>query len=287
MVDEPFLLLHGIQDRYNALYKDNIEVLDKADVPIASIGGSGQTYLGNLLIEAGANYADPYIERLGADGSSTPEPAYDEYRNHLSGALQKSMQLSYLSSPFTSVRFFKTHLEPAFFVDTSVEGVWLLIRDPRDSLYSWFNFRRNFAKDPLDLLAADFTEWLQRPGPTGKNRLDDWADFYTHWETMAQNLSSVAISRFEDLKLGPVDELMFGLSRFGIEVDRDRLTAAVQKSEFDNMASHERKNGGLSSARIMRKGQPYEWKTWMTPATQKLFSEHRITDVAYTFGYAV
>lgn len=289
-MDQVYYLLHGLQDRYSALYQDNIGKLGDQDVLVASIGGSGQTFLGNILIELGVNYVDGYTEALLENGSSEPVAAYADYRERLSGTRTRDRSVTN-GFAGTWPRFVKTHLTPEFFAGRPLRGVWILARDPRDALYSWYQFRVNVAKDPLDILAAGFEDWVaERPGPTGLSRLDDWADFYRRWNNAREELPVSATSTFEALKADPVSSVRRGLGAFGISVDTAQVAAAVERSDFSAMREHERaqqqaRGGTGEGGRIMRRGKPNEWLEWMTPSLSERFREKRIASVAADFGY--
>ncbi|MTD54265.1 sulfotransferase domain-containing protein [Amycolatopsis pithecellobii] len=273
MTEKIYYLLHGLQDRYSALYQDNIARLGPHDVVVASIGSSGQSFLGNILLELGLNYADPYTEALSEDGTSAGVPAYADYRDRLP---------AHEPAELTWPRFVKTHLTPEFFDHRPLLGSWILVRDPRDALYSWYRFRTEFVRDPLDQLATSFDDWLCRPGPRGLDRIDDWADFYDRWSRWSPR--RCAISTFEDLKQNLVPTLTEGLRTFGIAADDARLESAIRRSSFDAMRGHERRYGG-AGAGILRRGRPHEWKDWMTPSTMKHFTRDTIAPVAARFGY--
>lgn len=290
MSEKVHYLLHGVQDRYSALYQDNIAEMGDQDIAIASIGGSGQSLLGNILLELGLNYADPYIDSLSADGTSAPVPAYADYRSRLSATDRYGRHEGDTDKPRWP-RFVKTHLTPDFLAHRPLLGAWILTRDPRDSLYSWHKFRTNFAKDPLDLRARTFEEWLEQPGPTGVSRLEDWATFYDTWDKARNTFRRTAVTTFEDLKYDPVPALRKSLGDLGIEVEKADLVRAVERSSFENMRAHEEKhpdNSGrdpMTRTRIMRSGTPNEWQGWMTPGLYRKFSTGKIADVAHRFGY--
>ncbi|MFD4192636.1 sulfotransferase domain-containing protein [Amycolatopsis thermoflava] len=275
MTDKVFYLLHGLQDRYSALYQDNIARLGPRDVLVASIGSSGQSYLGGILAELGLNYADAYTEALREDGASEPVSAYDDYRERLAtpGAPRRLWP-----------RFVKTHLTPRFFTGRPLLGVWILVRDPRDALYSWYRFRTEFVRDPLDRLATSFEDWLCRPGPTGLDRLDDWADFHRRWLCGAGHLPRSAITAFEDLKRDPLPTLRAGLRAFGLSIPDSDIAAAVLRSDFQTVRRRERDQGGDGPG-ILRRGQPEEWRTWMSPSTADLFGRAHVAALARRFGY--
>ncbi|QLJ03413.1 sulfotransferase domain-containing protein [Streptomyces sp. NEAU-sy36] len=290
MSEKIYYLLHGIQDRYNALYQDNIEKLGPQDIAVASIGGSGQSLLGNILLELGLNYADPYIDSLHTDGTSSPVPAYAEYRSRLA-ATDRSSWNDQEHSRKRWPRFVKTHLAPDFLAPRPLLGAWILIRDPRDSLYSWHKFRTNFAKDPLDILAGTFEQWLEKPGPAGVSRLDDWSSFYDAWDHARGRFQRSTVTTFEDLKNDPVPALCKSLEDLEVDVKESDLVRAIERSSFDTMRAHEeqrsRAKGDTSATntRIMRSGTPNEWQGWMTPGLQQKFGTGKIAEVARRFGY--
>jgi hypothetical protein len=282
-------LLHGLQDRYSALYQENLKNLTPQDVPIASIGSAGQTYLGNLLLELGLNYVDAYTEQLHQDGTSSPDPAYSSYRSRLSGTVARDRDCSSNSSNLWP-RFVKTHLAPSFFEDTELFGAWILVRDPRDALYSWYRFRTGFVQDPMDLLAEDFADWLDRPGPIGLDRITEWADFYRSWRETTAGMPHSAVTSFEALKTDPAATLRRALHAFGVEVQDTALDSAIRNSDFDRMRSHEQRGSKRAQdgkqAGIMRRGRPNEWQEWITPELSEYFAREPMDQVAGDYGYA-
>ncbi|MCF3120440.1 sulfotransferase domain-containing protein [Streptomyces arenae] len=283
-------LLHGIQDRYNALCQENIGRLGEKDILVASIGGSGQSFLGNILLELGLNYADAYTETLNTDGTNTPEPAYADYRSRLAATTKHD---GHTAAPKRLwPRFVKTHLTPEFFSARPLLGAWILVRDPRDALYSWYNFRINFAKDPLDIRAGSFERWLDQPGPNGVSRLDDWAHFYHQWAGAQETFQRTTVTTFEDLKTTPVASLHAALEGLGVEVSGADIQRAAENSSFAVMRTHEGKQdeptrGAHESPedRIMRKGVPNEWETWMTSSLRSKFSTAPLSSTARRYGY--
>jgi hypothetical protein len=156
------------------------------------------------------------------------------------------------------------------------------VRDPRDALYSWYRFRTEFVRDPLDRLAAGFDDWLCRPGPTGADRIDDWVDFYGSW--LGDETVPHAVTTFERLKKEPVGALREGLRVFGLTAGEEQLERAARDSSFDAMRRHEQERGG-SGAGILRRGRPGEWREWMTPKTLELFRRDAMVALARRFGY--
>lgn len=283
-------LLHGIQDRYNALYRENINRLGNQDILVASIGGSGQSFLGNILLELGLNYADAYTEVLNTDGTTAPEPAYADYRSRLAATAKRDGDTALPKRRWP--RFVKTHLTPKFSTERPLQGVWVLVRDPRDALYSWYNFRINFAKDPLDLRAGSFEQWLDQSGPTGVSRLEDWGNFYDQWADAREDFQRTTVTTFEDLKTAPISSMRAALEELDVEVPEPDLLRAVENSSFTAMRTHEgeqheaaRDTHDASKARIMRSGTANEWKSWMTPSLQEKISAMHLSGAARRYGY--
>jgi hypothetical protein len=76
-------------------------------------------------------------------------------------------------APRCGPRFVKTHLFPQEFAGREFAGVWLLVRDPRDALYSLYKFRRDFADVPWEQVPDTFQQFLHAPDYTGHRPVDD------------------------------------------------------------------------------------------------------------------
>ncbi|MDQ1013647.1 sulfotransferase domain-containing protein [Streptomyces afghaniensis] len=263
--------IHGLQNRFTALHRRNISRLDKHDVVVASFGGAGQSLLGNTLGELGLNYVDAYSKscyqtarpvprtptRTSAPGcrhrtAGCSEPGCRHRTAGCSDAAQRRI------TPWH--RFVKTHLPPRYFSSGPLLGAWVLVRDPRDALYSRYRFRIGYAKDPWDMAAGTFGSWLARPGPVGLTPVDDWSHFYGQWWEATQQFPSAAVTRYEDLKADPLGTLPAVLRKFGVDISQKRLAEAVDNSSFTAMSAHEARTAGSkaqaeSGERVMRRGK--------------------------------
>ncbi|MFH8293303.1 sulfotransferase domain-containing protein [Streptomyces sp. NPDC018059] len=282
--------LHGLRDRISPLHEANISVLGDRDVPIASFGGAGQSLLGNVLLELGLNYADAYTERLLPDGTSRPAEEHTQWRQRLAASHTKDSVHALPPSRCRWPRFVKTHLTPNYFTSRPLLGAWVLIRDPRDALYSRYRFRVEYAQDPADIAAGSFENWLRLPGPAGLNPIEDWNHFYDSWLVASFGKQPHAVSRFEDLKTEPSETLRRALQKFGITPEPIDVLAASERSSFSAMRAHEEHNSGPETShrptqRIMRKGKPGEWREWITPELMDLFAPTRT--VAGRYGYRI
>jgi hypothetical protein len=267
------------------LHKSNLTLLGRNDVIIASYGGSGQAFLANLLLELGFNYVDPYTEKLHVDGSTSIPPEHVEYRQRLevrrSGGGVRPWP-----------RFVKTHLFPGYFVKTPVlQAVWLLVRDPRDALYSWYRWRRDFAQEDWDEVDGSFPTFLEQPDKSGYRPTDDWASFYTEWMTYATERGSAPhIVRFEDLKQDSLRTLSASLATVQLAIDEAEVKRALDNSSFESMRAREDRAAARlsrleSSGRVMRAGKVGGWREWITPPVSQSFTTEHLTSVAAQLGY--
>ncbi|MGC5345722.1 sulfotransferase domain-containing protein [Streptomyces sp. DT24] len=279
---------HGLRDRISDLHEENIAVLGDRDVVIASFGGAGQSLVGNILLELGLNYVDAYTERLSPDGTGRPVEEHAEWRRRLAASHTKDSAHASGRRPWP--RFVKTHLPPGHFGDRPLLGSWILVRDPRDALYSRYRFRVDYAQDPADTAAGTFENWLHRPGPAGLKPVDDWNHFYDTWLDATAVHRRHTTTRFEDIKAAPSTTICRALREFGVMARPQQVAAAVERSSFTAMRAHEERNSGSESApgrqqHIMRRGKPGEWREWMTPRLMTCFSAPRTRSVAARFGY--
>ena len=186
----------------------------------------------------------------------------------------------------------KTHLPEAEFTALTFRGVWLLVRDPRDALYSWYRYHRNFAQADWERVPDSFREWLSQPFFAGPAPVENWTAFYRGWWERAVECRSRVVTRFEDLKQAPLETIAKALHELDVEVPGGDLRRAVARSTFEAMRRHEEAtvvSGGSDQpqARIMRKGKVGEWKEWMTPELRTYFSGAELRSAAGLFGYGL
>jgi Sulfotransferase domain len=262
----------------SSLYRSNLGALSENDVVIASYGGSGQALIGNILAEAGLNYADPYTEVLRPDGS-TMSPAFTSFRRRLAALHERD---TVGGSPQPGPRFVKTHHLPEVHEGCRFDAVWLLVRDPRDALYSWYRWRLDFAEEPWDHVDGSFDDFLRGPDHTGRSPVDDWCAFYAEWGRRAG-----LVLRFEDLKERPLETVREALATLGLEAGDDTLRRAIERSTFDSMRRHEERVAGAGEGRLMRAGKVAGWRDWMTPELARHFSGAELRAVAKRFGYLI
>ncbi len=255
------------------------------DVIIAGYGGSGQALLGNILVLLGMNYVDPYTAELNADGTSRGRPGNAGYRARI--ATQNGSDRGTVAPASLAPRLCKTHHFAPVFDDVRFGGVWILVRDPRDALYSWYRWRLSFAEEDWDRLPAgeEKETFFLEADHTGRTPIEDWARFYDQWEHSPEERQVArALTRFEDLKSDPVPTVADALARFGLHPPRRHIEEAVAGSTFDAMRAHEDRHA-KGAGRIMRQGRVGGWAKWMTGELAAHFAKEPIVSTAGRYGY--
>lgn len=280
--------------RMSELYRRNIELLGGQDVLVASHGGAGQSIVGNMLLELRRNYVDPYNEALLSDGTTMEVPEYANYQRRLSATAKRADRRPGTPAQWQPwPRFVKTHFTPTAFGSRSFYGLWLLVRDPRDALYSLYNWRINFAAEPWTA-PSSFAEWLAAAESgdfppeewTNYYKADDWREFYSEWLQVVGNFDRVVMTRFEDLKLMPIAALRAALRAFDVDATEVELANAVDNSTFEAMRRHEDQAAAEGDGRrVLRKGAVSGWREWMTPQIAAFFTDPALAAMAQRFGY--
>lgn len=264
---------------------ENMRFLREGDILVPSIGGAGSSLLGNLFLELGLNYTDPCKEVLLPDGLSVPPDDAITRRVRTGTATAKNRTLRRRWP-----RFGKTHLPAEEFDEYTFGGVLMLIRDPRDALYSWHQYHLGFAEMEWEKVDDSFDDFLRRPFFSGPPPIENWCSFYEGWTRRAQRCRHSAVIRFEDLKHDPTRAMREVLAAIGVQVPVEDLRRAVQCSSYEVMRAHEdtvaQSDSDGREARVMRSGNVEGWKEWMTPQLMSYFLDERLRSVARQFGYA-
>jgi hypothetical protein len=269
---------------------ESMPLIGLGDVVVATAAGAGSSLLGNILRELDLHYVDLTKEALLPDGSSVP--ADDEISRRLRpGASFDRERARRRHGRSDLPRFMKTHLPAEEFVDCTFGGVWILVRDPRDAMYSLHRYHRSFAVDDWEHVPESFEEFLRRPFFAGPSPIDNWTSFHAGWLERAESCDHAAVIRFEDLKRDPVPTMRAALASFGLELSDDELARAVEASSYEAMRAHEdavvRSGSAAPTDRIVRKGKVGEWKDWMTPELGSYFSREDVRAMAARFDYAI
>ncbi len=274
------------------LHRLNIRRTRARDVVIAAYPGSGSSLISNILTELGFAHVDPYSEVLSTDGTATVIPDLLPYRSRLAAAAAADA-VGRADRP--GIRFVKSHQAPHHFGNAPFGGAVLLVRDPRDAIYSSYRFYRNFARfwwPGTDKAQGTFVEYLDGHGVNHEPPIQSWVDFYRAWHATLPTLSRDAIVRFEDLKTDPVAAVAALLRSFDVPRPDASISGAVERSSFENMRAHEEKivagtaPAAADQPMIMRRGRVDEWREWIgDPVLADRFRAAELVDVARVFGY--
>lgn len=281
-----------------SLGRQNARLLGDRDVLVAGDPGAGNALVGNIVLELGLDYLDPYTEVVSADGTATSVDGQTSYRQRM--AATAAHDLAGGEARPAARRFVKTHLYPDAFTGVRLGGALLLVRDPRDTIYSGYKWFRGFSEswwqDESNTAGkSTFVDFLNgRRIGDGRTPVTGWTDFHEHWLAAAPLVDRFAVVRFEDLKTRPVAAVTAMLAAFGVTPSLEQVERAVAASSFDAMRAHEDETSELDgdsrtrSARIMRRGAIGEWREWIDqPGVAERFDDRALATTAARFGYEV
>lgn len=169
-------------------------------------------------------------------------------------------------------------------------GVWILVRDPRDAIYSLHQFHLAFATQECEQVPESFEAFLEQPFFTDEAPVAMWATFYAAWLERARSCDHAAIVRFEDLKRHPLEALQQSIKALQLAVPDADVKRAIERSSFTSMRAREdtvatQVDPERANQRIMRRGKVEEWREWMTPELNTYFADPKLVTVARQFGY--
>lgn len=260
------------------MHRHNVRRLAGRAVAVASYPGAGAAFLGNILLELGLDYVDPYTEILDEDGTARPSDARANYRRRMAASAGRDDQGS---TPAGHLRFVKTHLLPDDFPQPL--GVALLVRDPRDTLWSYYRWRRAFSEEGE---TRDFRKFLGSVEPLGRRPVDDWVRFHRLWSCAVSDHFPTVVLSFERLKTDGLPEIRELLLGFGLERDDAEIVRALEASSFIEMRRHEDLHAD-DGRRIMRRGEPGEWREWMTSDLADYFKDPAFRALSFSLGHFV
>jgi len=122
----------------------------------------------------------------------------------------------------------------------------LLVRDPRDTIYSSYKWFSSFGGSWIPDAAQDigkltYAEFLDRARiGDGETSIPGWVRFHREWLATAPAFSRFGVVRFEDLKSHPVGAVTALLAALGLVMPPDAVTRAVERSSFDAMRARSR-----------------------------------------------
>lgn len=176
----------------------------------------------------------------------------------------------------TLPRFIKTHrpYNATFF--SKPERAILLIRDPRDTLVSYYHMAQK-TKAPSGRFEGEFGEFIRHP----KFGLESWMKHFSSWRSKAD-----VILTYEALRRDVVPELLNTFQNLNISVPPTIIESAAERSGFEQMQKAEAKYGLSGSNRFdanfkfVRSGKSKQWHDYFSDADlayyRKMHSKYKI-----------
>lgn len=180
----------------------------------------------------------------------------------------------------TSPRVLNTHLNYRFLPeDLKVKKIKtiLIVRNPKDTLVSFFNHRNG-----IDLYHYDgkWEDWLPM---SLKGKLDNglYGQYLTEWEDAIKEGPGfpLHIVYYEDLKDFGVCEMEKLCKFLEVDLEADFIKDILQLCDFKKMADEKipkeilKSNLFKNNFRLYRKGGIGDWKNWFTVSQNEMFDD--------------
>lgn len=249
------------------LATENIKKLGSDDIILASYLGSGSSLIGGILIELGLDYIEGYQERISKNKHQT-EVVLPLWRKHWI-----QLDTKYENNKSRELRLFKTHFYPVSYKKAKPTTAVLLIRDARDAVISYYNWRKGFSDE-----TGTLSEFLQTNGFYGKKPFDDWTAYIEEWLNWG-NASGhkLHLIKYEDLKFNPQQTIKKLLKFLKIRRSRTEITRAIENSRFSKIKKAETKVlQNADQPRIFRKGLVGEWHNTLSTADLSLIQPQTV-----------
>jgi hypothetical protein len=235
------------------------------DVFLCTYPKSGTTWLGFLLAQIFKGSAEEQID-LKSMGRYIPDVNLQYTRR---GSLKDHGALA-------DPRFFLCHAA----YDENLPRVIYVIRDPRDTMVSYWHYQK-FLHPGYSQSLAEFLE--------GEHWPCEWDEHVASW-LLPRRHPNMMVVRYEQLHAGAAEVLRNVLAFAGITVTNQRIEQAVASSRFEQMRSAEEKFGvhgkaGDPAARFIRKGRVGGWRDEMNHDDLCIL-EDRFATVMREVGYA-
>ncbi|GAA3078116.1 hypothetical protein GCM10020000_74770 [Streptomyces olivoverticillatus] len=229
-----------------ALHRRNAARLGARDIVIAAYPGSGAALIGNILIELGFDYIDPYSEVVAEGGQAQVIEDHLAYRSRLAATAAGDRSTAAGKTgdePGSEPRFFsKTTSTPL----TSTPPAWAArccwcaipaMRCTPPTSGSVVSHGCGWARTPR-ARAASHSSSLGT-GINGEPPVADWYGLYDAWLDALGHFARSAVVRFEDLKADPEATTARLLDALGAPRTPDRLERAARRSSYEHMRAHE------------------------------------------------
>ncbi|XP_042305486.1 sulfotransferase 6B1-like [Sceloporus undulatus] len=165
-----------------------------------------------------------------------------------------------------SRRIIITHLTPDILpksVFRNKAKVLVLIRNPKDTLVSFFHFNNKMPIFPKRTWDAYFTDFMN-----GKVSWGSYFDFVKEWDKYIDNENVTAVN-YEDLKENPNLEVKRIAKFLGFSLTEEEIQSVVEKSRFKTMKESGQETLGAFGDILFRKGSVGDWKTLFSESQNK------------------
>ncbi|MEQ8414690.1 MAG: sulfotransferase domain-containing protein [Imperialibacter sp.] len=211
------------------VYAKGVLGLSKRDIVLVSFPKSGNTWVRFVI--------NNYISLSELNGKIVTFSSLDQVMPEF-GVNDLLKPWPYKSMP----RFVKTHWawNPLFAGKKSL----LIVRDPRDTMVSYYNYR---SKQVSAVNPESFQTFIRDK----KFGLEAWFKHLKSWEKKA-----TCVIRYEDLKRDGLKEISDSLQKLSLDINTEILSMAFDNAAFDKLKANEQIHG-MSKMNFFSGGQMF------------------------------
>ncbi|XP_053139676.1 sulfotransferase 6B1-like isoform X1 [Hemicordylus capensis] len=258
--EESYFSYKGVLYPTSICKQETLEALEsfearKDDVILAGYPKTGTNWLDhilNSLESTAAKYTDEQMKKriaLEKELEMTPRLEF--------GDPDKFKRMEKLPSRRVIITHLSPHSLPKSIFRNKAK-VLVLIRNPKDTLVSYFHFCNNFFCFPNYKWDEYFSDFMN--GKVG------WGSYFDHvaeWDKYIEDENIVAIS-YEELK----ENLNLGLKKiakfFGFSLTEEEIQSVAEKSSFKAMKEKGSETHGVYGDVFFRKGTVGDWKSLLS-----------------------
>nr|XP_056709940.1 sulfotransferase 6B1-like [Euleptes europaea] len=222
--------------------------------------------------KTGTNWLDHIINNLENTAAKYTEEEMKKITD-LEKELEVAMRLEFgdpdkfkRMKKLPSRRIIITHLSPHL-LPTSVfknkAKILVLIRNPKDTLVSYFHFKNKVGFFPPSGWDDYFTSFMD-----GKVGWGSYFDYVAEWDKYTDDENIIAIS-YEELKENPNVGLKEIAQFLGFSLSEEEIQSVVEKSTFTAMKEKASETHGTFGDILFRKGSVGDWKSMFSESQNK------------------
>ncbi|XP_044277019.1 sulfotransferase 6B1-like [Varanus komodoensis] len=226
--------------------------------------------------KTGTNWLDQILCSLETTAAKYTEEEIAK-RIALEGELGKPMRLEFGNADvfrrmakLPSRRILITHLTPRLLppsIFNKKAKILVLIRNPKDTVVSYFHFINKMSFFPTSTWDAYFTDFMN-----GKVGWGSYFDQLKEWDKYVDDETVMGIS-YEELK----EDLNLGLKKiakfFGFSLSEEEFQSVAEKSTFQAMKEKAHESHGTFGDALFRKGSVGDWKSLFTEAQNQAMDQ--------------